>query len=73
MSKQSDQKEKQKYTPKPAHPVCGNCKHFQSEIKIYKAWDNSTHEKEVKLRCGASHVQFAVKKQGTCRAHEFKK
>lgn len=69
MSKQSKAKEEQQYNPKPVFPMCSKCVHFKSETEerktVFGMWI-----KEVNIRCGLGN--FAVKKQGTCKIHQFK-
>lgn len=66
MSKQSKAKDEQAYNPKPTFPICSTCKHFQMD-RVPVEW-NPSYLKEINLRCGLG--KFAVKKQGTCNAHE---
>lgn len=72
MSKQSEAKEKQGYTPKAIPQVCGNCAHFQSEMKHPTWMKPGIHDHylqdpscavESDLRCGIG--SFAIKKMGT--------
>ncbi len=55
----------QEYDPKPVWPECRNCKFFTFEKSqsYYSLADKN-------LRCSLGN--FAVKKLGTCRKHEFK-
>lgn len=63
MSKQSEAKQRQHYTPKLIPSVCCNCVHFRKDVEkrvsLGQTWliDKS-------LRCGLGG--FAVKKQGSC-------
>lgn len=63
MSKQSEAKERQEYTPKFIPSVCSNCAHFRSEFEQH-TYGSATWTKEVNLRCGIGG--FAVKKGGSC-------
>ncbi len=67
MSKQSEAKDKQHYVEKPVPKVCGNCRHYTSEIVTRKNFNfgctNILTEEKAK-RCSVGG--FAVKKTATC-------
>lgn len=70
MSKQSEAKTKQGYTPKAVPRTCHNCSNFAFDnVQTRKAteWREAYFE-DKNLRCGIG--DFAVKKMGTC--NEFK-
>ncbi|HEX7687314.1 MAG TPA: hypothetical protein VF453_06395 [Burkholderiaceae bacterium] len=66
MSKQSEAKERQCYTPKLIPSVCGNCAHKRSTITEHPAefsWSKPyTTEKDLRCAIGG----FAVRKMGSC-------
>ena len=66
MSKQSEAKEKQGYTPKAIPQTCANCASFQMDVVDVPGWDGkpSGYKKETNLKCSIGG--FAVKKMGTC-------
>lgn len=80
MSKQSEAKERQQYTPKFIAGTCGNCFHFACEIALpawmarqnYVAmgegkvlpWNIKEYGQEGNRRCTLGG--FAVKKAGSC-------
>lgn len=67
MSRQSDAKDKQHYVEKPVPKVCGNCRHYRSEIISKSAvvfGSTSTWTEERAKRC--SMGDFSVKKTATC-------
>ena len=66
MEKQN-KKEEMGYTPKPIQKMCSNCSHFSSVFE--KTEYGYMQEKELRCSIGG----FAVKKQGNCNIHEFKK
>lgn len=66
MSKKPNPKTEQGYEPKPRFAMCSNCIYFKSDKELTEY--NYLQEKNI--RCGVGH--FAVKKQGTCKLHEFK-
>ena len=81
MSKQSDAKERQQYTPKFIPNVCGNCAHFAFDIQLpdWMRRQNESGEREGKGKSRwdiAEYGQernkrctlggFAVKKTGSC-------
>jgi hypothetical protein len=82
MSKQSEAKERQQYTPKLIPGVCGNCAQMTCKKRLpawmerdKKSWDGKPFTVEehgvVKdMRCGIGG--FAVKKTGSCSEHCFK-
>ncbi len=81
MSKQSEAKERQQYTPKLIPGVCGNCEHMTCEKRLpdWMADENKArpgrytveqHGLIKDLRCGIGG--FAVKKMGSCSEHAFK-
>jgi len=60
MSKQSDAKKRQGYSPKAAQRVCMTCCYFQSDLEE----QTNGYMMEKNLRCGLGG--FAVKKMGLC-------
>lgn len=75
MSKQSEAKERQQYTPKFIAGVCGNCAHFACDIALPDwmarqnierpgQWDIASYGQEGNKRCTLGG--FAVKKGGSC-------
>lgn len=73
MSKQSEAKEKQGYTPKAVPRTCQNCSSFAFDmVQTKKAteWREAYFE-DKNLRCEIGG--FAVKKMGTCNEFKVKK
>jgi hypothetical protein len=64
MSKQSEAKSAQRYSPKPVLPTCGNCAHFKSDKSQREGMFGGIYVDETNLRCGIGC--FAVKKMGSC-------
>jgi len=69
MSKQADAKIAQGYRPKPVHPMCSNCRHFNSDTVRKPGWGDSWYEEEKNLRCGIG--EFKVMKMGICNDHDW--
>ena len=84
MSKQSDAKKAQKYSPKPESRTCSNCRHLTYDME-FPAWVVEANERSVKfgemplysseeqkvqknIRCAIG--DFAVKKLATCKEFE---
>jgi hypothetical protein len=75
MSKQSEAKERQLYTPKFVPGTCGNCVYCEpvmGERLTYidpLHWSKGTHMQSVQTgqKCGLGG--FAVKKHGSCTEH----
>ena len=68
MSKQSEAKKVQNYTPKASPAYCSNCQHYASEKEIKQStWSGDKWEQEKNIRCGIGG--FAIKKQGVCDLH----
>ena len=63
MSKQSEAKEKQGYTPKATPRTCATCGHFQMDTVERESFGQKWTE-DKNLRCGIGG--FAVKKMATC-------
>jgi len=69
MSKQSEAKKNQEHVVKPVWPVCGNCRHFTSEmVKTNGYYGDFTEEKGKMCTLGG----FATGKAATCKMHEPK-
>jgi len=66
MSKQSEAKERQGYTPKaiPIRQTCANCVNYKSDITEKAGIFGGVYRKESNRRCTLGG--FAVKKSGTC-------
>jgi len=75
VSKQSEAKERQQYTPKLIPNTCGNCAHFACDIALPDwmerqnsvkpgRWDIADYGQEGNKRCTLGG--FAVKKAGSC-------
>lgn len=62
MSKQSEAKEAQGYTPKGRN--CGNCIRFSSQFKEYPSAFGGTYQEEHSKRCTMGG--FTVKKTAVC-------
>jgi len=71
MSKQSEAKKLQGYTPKAVLPVCANCASFKFDLtaELVGVFGDK-YQREVNLRCAAG--EFAVKKMGTCANFSLK-
>lgn len=69
MSRQSDAKERQQYTPKLIAGVCCNCNHYVSKKSTREGVFGGTYTDESNKRCGIGG--FAVKKLGSCAEHAF--
>lgn len=71
MSKQSDAKQQQGYTPKAIPQTCMNCKHFMFDTVQTVApteWRPDGWHEDKNLRCLLGG--FAVKKMATCNKFE---
>jgi hypothetical protein len=75
MSKQSDAKERQMYTPKFVPMTCSNCAHMKCDMELPAwmgkqpgVWDDK-YKLEKNHRCGLGG--FAVKKMGSCNEHTY--
>lgn len=64
MSKQSESKEKQFYTPKLVPSVCSNCFYFRSNTVTMKGVFGDTYKRAKNLRCDLGG--FAVRRMGSC-------
>lgn len=64
MSKQSEAKDRQQYTPKLIPNVCGNCAHYKSSTTTRQGIFGGTYTDEANKHCGIGG--FAVKKMGSC-------
>lgn len=64
MSKQSDARKEQGYTPNPVLKVCKNCSFFTSEFVAGDEKYNAHIEYERNMRCVKG--MFAVKKMASC-------
>ena len=69
MSKQTEAKERQAYTPKAIPQTCGNCAHFTADrVNRNAAYMGqagvTAYWEDTNMRCGIGG--FAVKKMGTC-------
>lgn len=66
MSKQSEAKERQGYTPKPIPHVCGTCGNITSDLVEMTGYMGKPNGfvVEKNIRCGIGG--FAVKKMATC-------
>jgi hypothetical protein len=69
MSKQMQAKMKQAWNPKPVWPVCGNCRHFSSELVKLNGYYGA-FEEEKKKHCTIGG--FATGKAATCNQHQPK-
>lgn len=77
MSKQTDAKTRQGYSPKAVPHTCGNCRHclpVMGEVLAYinpQSFMDGTHmvPTQVSQKCGLGG--FAVKKMGTCEVFEI--
>ncbi len=68
MSKQSEAKKVQNYTPKASQAYCSNCQHYASDKEVkMNAWSKTEWIDEKNIRCGIGG--FAIKKQGVCDLH----
>ena len=67
MSKQTEAKKTQNYTPKATPAYCSNCQHYKSDlVKERTSWGGEwTAEKNIRCSIG----EFAIKKQGVCDLH----
>ena len=78
MSKQSDAKERQMYTPKFVPMTCSNCAHVVPVmgqrlvyVNPYRSIEGTRMaDVEVGQRCGLGG--FAVKKMGSCNEHTYR-
>lgn len=66
ISRQQEARLRQNYVEDPPLPVCETCEHYRS-VRLETAW-GGTEEK--RKRCSLGN--FAVKRKGSCRKHNFK-
>lgn len=79
MSKQSEAKERQEYTPKLIPGICSNCEHMVCKRELPKwvqaingdgRYTLAEYGVDKEFRCGIGG--FSIKKQGSCAEHVFK-
>lgn len=69
MSKQSEAKERQMYSPNITPMVCSNCQHYKSKMTAVKGVFGGTYTEESDKRCGLGG--FLVRKMGGCKEHKY--
>lgn len=67
MSKQSEAKKRQKYSPMPDRDMCSNCIHYASTMRKISGTFGYQEEKNKTCTFGG----FVVHKTATCSEHKF--